>query len=85
MNTRLEQELDRDRALFDRCAFEGTDGKYSRDNYWKRPLRVVVEADEVRDMEKAILNTCGGLDRTEELESGLVLITSRGYHHYVGA
>lgn len=85
MKSRFEKELGLERELVVRCAFKGPDGNYSRSNYWKEPLRVVVEADEVRAMERAILNTCGGLDRTEKLDSGLVIIESLGYYHYVGA
>lgn len=71
--------------LFKRCSFMGDDGSYSRDNHWKMPLRVVVEADEADEMSRAIVYFTGGVPSREETEDGLIKLESEGYFVHIGS
>jgi hypothetical protein len=71
--TYRDEKQERNTALFKRCAFKGENGRYSRDNHWKGPVRVVVEEDEA------------GVDSVKLLGDGLVRIESKGYYHHIGA
>lgn len=81
-----DDQLATSQALFQRCSFfDQRTNTWSRDNYWKGPLRAVVERDEVDAMSQAITDHVGGVPTKKILDNGMILLECRGYYHYVGA
>lgn len=55
------------------------------DGHWKGALEAVVPEALGAEVAEAMAFFAGGAEAPVALAGGLVRVTSRGYHHYVGA